>query len=154
MIIKYINTQCNDAYSAIKVATALADVYKCGVNDLPLQFAISWFEQKVRFYAPFFRGEKSDFPFSPVIFQVQIKHCANKLASLILSCPCFLYLQAVAVFLTMLSLGLKNIKLGPQLPAFLTPNVLQILSDNYGVKQVNLADHDADLKEMIARNPR
>lgn len=69
--------------------------------------------------------------------------------------PSFLpFMQAVAVFLTMLSLGLKNIKLGPQLPAFLTPNVLQILSDNYGVKQVNLADHDADLKEMIARNPR
>eukprot|EP00624_Nannochloropsis_granulata_P001023 evm.model.NODE_14657_length_24266_cov_18.389475.5 len=66
---------CNDAYGAIKVATALADVYKCGVNDLPLQYAISWFEQK-------------------------------------------------------------------------------ILSDNYGVRQVNLADHDADLKEMINRNPR
>jgi len=62
--------------------------------------------------------------------------------------------KAVAVFLTMLSLGLKNIKLGPQLPAFLTPNVLQILSDNYGVQQVNLADHDADLQELIARNPR
>lgn len=62
--------------------------------------------------------------------------------------------QAVAVFLTMLFLGLKNIKLGPQLPAFLTPNVLQILADTYGVKQVNLADHDADLKEMIARTPR
>ncbi|TFJ84678.1 hypothetical protein NSK_004142 [Nannochloropsis salina CCMP1776] len=99
--------QCNDAYSAIKVATALAEVYKCDVNDLPLQYAISWFEQK-----------------------------------------------AVAVFLTMLFLGLKNIKLGPQLPAFLTPNVLQILADTYGVKQVNLADHDADLKEMIARTPR
>jgi len=54
----------------------------------------------------------------------------------------------------MLFLGLKNIKLGPQLPAFLTPNVLQILADTYGVKQVNLADHDADLKEMIARTPR
>lgn len=60
----------------------------------------------------------------------------------------------MAVFLTMLHLGLKNIKLGPQLPAFLTPNVLQILVNTYGVQQVNLADHDADLKEMIARHPR
>ncbi len=54
----------------------------------------------------------------------------------------------------MLSLGMKNIKIGPQLPAFLTPNVLGVLVDKFGVKQVNLADHDADLKEMVARVPR
>ena len=62
--------------------------------------------------------------------------------------------KAVAVLLTMLSLGMKNIKIGPQLPAFLTPNVLGVLVDKFGVKQVNLADHDADLKEMVARVPR
>jgi len=66
--------QCNDAYSAIKVAAALADAFKCGLNDLPLSLVLSWYEQK-----------------------------------------------AVVILLTLLSLGIKNIRLGPTLPAFITP---------------------------------
>lgn len=78
--------QCNDAYSAIKIASALADAFECGINDLPLSMIISWFEQK-----------------------------------------------AVAVLLTLLYLGVKNIRLGPNLPAFVTPNVLNVLVQNYGL---------------------
>lgn len=69
--------QCNDAYSAIQVALALADAFKCGVNDLPLSLILSWYEQK-----------------------------------------------AVCILLTLLSLGVKNIRLGPTLPAFISPNVM------------------------------
>ncbi|RMF43963.1 MAG: hydroxylamine reductase, partial [Deltaproteobacteria bacterium] len=69
--------QCNDAYSAVQIALALADAFDCGVNDLPLSLVLSWYEQK-----------------------------------------------AVAILLTLLHLGIKNIKLGPSLPAFITPNVL------------------------------
>ncbi|RDA73843.1 hydroxylamine reductase, partial [Hafnia paralvei] len=68
--------QCNDAYSAIKIALALAEAFNCGVNDLPLSIILSWYEQK-----------------------------------------------AVCILLTLLSLGIKNIKIGPSLPAFLSPNV-------------------------------
>ena len=88
--------QCNDAYGAIRVASALASEFKCGVNDLPLTLVISWFEQK-----------------------------------------------AVAVFLTLLSLGIKNIACGPRIPEFFTPNVLKLLVDTYGVK-IAVGDGTAD----------
>ena len=81
--------QCNDAYSAIKIAVALADAFKCGVNDLPLSMILSWYEQK-----------------------------------------------AVAILLTLLHLGIKDIRLGPSLPAFVTPAVLQVLVDNFAIKPV------------------
>ncbi|REJ67053.1 MAG: hydroxylamine reductase [Planctomycetota bacterium] len=81
--------QCNDAYGAIKVATALADAFECGVNELPLTLVISWFEQK-----------------------------------------------AVAVLLTLLHLGVSGIRLGPAPPAFITPNVFQILQDKFDLKLI------------------
>ncbi len=92
--------QCNDAYSAIKVAVALADVFRCGVNDLPLSLVLSWYEQK-----------------------------------------------AVCILLTLLYLGIKNIRLGPTLPAFVSPNVLKFLVDNYAVAPVTTPD--ADLKAIL-----
>jgi hydroxylamine reductase len=92
--------QCNDAFSAISVAAALAGVFKTDVNKLPLSFAISWFEQK-----------------------------------------------AVAVFLTLLHLNLKNIRLGPRLPAFATPNMVKILVENYGVAPIG--DVQTDMKNMM-----
>ena len=92
--------QCNDAYSAIKVAVALADVFQCGVNDLPLSLVLSWYEQK-----------------------------------------------AVCILLTLLYLGIKNIRLGPTLPAFVSPNVLQFLVDNYAVAPVTTPE--ADLKAIL-----
>jgi hydroxylamine reductase len=92
--------QCNDAYSAIKVAVALADVFGCGVNDLPLSLVLSWYEQK-----------------------------------------------AVCILLTLLYLGIKNIRLGPTLPAFVSPNVLQFLVDNYAVAPVTTPE--ADLKAIL-----
>lgn len=79
--------QCNDSYSAIQIALALADAFDCGVNDLPLSLFVSWFEQK-----------------------------------------------AAAVLLTLLSLGIRNIRLGPTLPAFLTPAVVDILVDKFALK--------------------
>ncbi len=87
--------QCNDAYSAIQVAVALAKVFECGVNDLPLSFILSWFEQK-----------------------------------------------AVAILLTLLHLDVKNIRLGPTLPAFVTPNVLKVLVDTFGIKPITTVDED------------
>jgi hydroxylamine reductase len=87
--------QCNDSYSAIKIATALAEAFECGVNDLPLSLIISWFEQK-----------------------------------------------AAAVLLTLLALGIKNIRLGPTLPAFLTPNLVQVLVDQFGLKPIGEAGED------------
>jgi len=87
--------QCNDAYSAIQVAVALAKAFDCGVNDLPLSLIISWYEQK-----------------------------------------------AVAILLTLLALGIKNIRLGPSLPAFLTPNVLNYLVANYDIKPITTPDED------------
>ena len=78
--------QCNDAYSAIKVAVALADAFGCGVNDLPLSMILSWYEQK-----------------------------------------------AVCILLTLLHLGIKNIKLGPTLPAFLSKNVLNYLVEHFAI---------------------
>ncbi|HEY5673878.1 MAG TPA: hydroxylamine reductase, partial [Malonomonas sp.] len=92
--------QCNDAYSAIQVALALADAFECGVNDLPLSLVLSWYEQK-----------------------------------------------AVAILLTLLHLGIKNIKLGPTLPAFITPNVLNFLVENFNIGPITTAE--ADLKEIL-----
>lgn len=87
--------QCNDSYSAIKVASALANVFQCGVNDLPLSLMVSWFEQK-----------------------------------------------AVAVLLTLLSLGIRGIRLGPSLPAFLTPTLLQALSEKFDLRTVTTPESD------------
>ena len=87
--------QCNDAYSAVKVAVALADVFGVGVNDLPLSIVCSWYEQK-----------------------------------------------AVAILLTLLHLGIKNIRLGPTLPAFITPNVLDVLVKNFNIMPITTAEKD------------
>ena len=92
--------QCNDAYSAIQVAVALAKAFGVGVNDLPLSMILSWYEQK-----------------------------------------------AVAILLTLLALGIKNIRLGPSLPAFTSPNVLDVLVKNYGIKPITTPD--ADLKDIL-----
>lgn len=89
--------QCNDTYSALKIALALAEAFECGVNDLPLSLIISWFEQK-----------------------------------------------AAAVLLTLLSLGITNIHLGPTLPAFLTPNLLNVLVDKFQLTPVGEAQEDLD----------
>jgi len=92
--------QCNDAYSAVKIALALADAFKCGVNDLPLSLVLSWYEQK-----------------------------------------------AVCILITLLSLGVKNIRIGPSLPAFTSPNVLKVLVEKFGVKPITTPD--ADLKAIL-----
>ena len=92
--------QCNDAYSAIKVAVALAGAFECGVNDLPLSMILSWFEQK-----------------------------------------------AVAILLTLLHLGIQNIHLGPSLPAFVTPAVLDVLVENFAIKPTG--DAEEDLKAIL-----
>jgi len=95
--------QCNDCYSGIKIAIAMAEAFKCGVNDLPLSFVVSWYEQK-----------------------------------------------AVAILLTLLHLGVKNIRLGPSLPAFVSPNVLKVLVDKFNIKPIG--DVDKDLAEMLKGN--
>ncbi|MCL2760212.1 MAG: hydroxylamine reductase [Desulfuromonadales bacterium] len=92
--------QCNDSYSAVEIALALANAFGCGVNDLPLSFILSWYEQK-----------------------------------------------AVVVLLTLLHLGIKNIKLGPSLPAFITPNVLNFLVENFNIGPITVAE--ADLKAAL-----
>jgi hydroxylamine reductase len=92
--------QCNDAYSAIQIAVALAGAFGVGVNDLPLSLILSWYEQK-----------------------------------------------AVAILLTLLYLGIKNIRLGPSLPAFVTPNVLDVLVKNFDIKPITTPD--ADLKAIL-----
>jgi len=92
--------QCNDAYSAVRIALALADAFKCGINDLPLAMIITWYEQK-----------------------------------------------AVADLLALLSLGVKGIYLGPTLPAFLSPNVLQFLVDTFDIKPISTPE--ADLKQIL-----
>lgn len=94
--------QCNDAYSAIKVATELAKAFKCEVNDLPLSLVLSWYEQK-----------------------------------------------AVCILLTLLYLGIKNIKLGPTLPAFVSENVLNILVDKFGIKPITTPEED--LNEILSK---
>ena len=87
--------QCNDAYSAIKVAIALAEAFECSVNELPLSMVLSWYEQK-----------------------------------------------AVCILLTLLHLGIKNIRLGPTLPAFISPNVLQVLVEKYGIAPITTPEED------------
>lgn len=91
--------QCNDAYGAIRVAVSLAEAFCCTVNELPLSFVLSWYEQK-----------------------------------------------AVCILLTLLHLGIKNIRLGPSLPAFLSPNILQFLVENYGIAPITTPEED--LREL------
>lgn len=92
--------QCNDAYSAIQVALALANAFHCGVNELPLTLVLSWYEQK-----------------------------------------------AVCILLTLLALGIKNIHLGPTLPAFLSPNVLHVLVEKFDIKPITTPE--ADLQSIL-----
>ena len=87
--------QCNDAYSAIQVAVALAKAFNCDVNELPLSIVLSWYEQK-----------------------------------------------AVCVLLTLLSLGIKNIRLGPTLPAFVSPNILKYLVANFNIAPTTTPEED------------
>ena len=87
--------QCNDAYSAVQIAVALANAFGVGVNDLPLSIICSWYEQK-----------------------------------------------AVAILLSLLYLGIQDIRLGPSLPAFVTPNVLDVLVKNYNIKPISTPDED------------
>ncbi len=87
--------QCNDSYSAVKIALALADAFDCAVNDLPLSLILSWFEQK-----------------------------------------------AVAILLTLLHLGVKDIRLGPTLPAFITPDVLNVLVEKFDIKPIGEVKDD------------
>jgi hydroxylamine reductase len=87
--------QCNDAYSAIQIAVALAKAFGCGVNDLPLSLVLSWYEQK-----------------------------------------------AVAILLTLLHLGIRNIRLGPSLPAFVSPAVLRVLVEKFNLMPITTAERD------------
>ena len=87
--------QCNDAYSAVKIAQALASAFNIGVNDLPLSFVLSWYEQK-----------------------------------------------AVAILLSLLYLGIKDIRIGPSLPAFITPNILKVLVDKFNIMPIKTPDED------------
>ena len=92
--------QCNDAYSAIKVAIALAEAFECDVNELPLSMVLSWYEQK-----------------------------------------------AVCILLTLLYLGIKNIHIGPTLPAFISPNVLNFLVENDGLSPIGTPEED--IKKLL-----
>jgi len=87
--------QCNDAFSAIQVAVALAGAFNCSVNELPLTLVLSWYEQK-----------------------------------------------AVCILLTLLALGIKNIYIGPSLPAFLSSNVLGVLVERFGLKPISTPEED------------
>jgi len=87
--------QCNDAYSAVQIAVALAGAFECEVNDLPLSFILSWYEQK-----------------------------------------------ACAILLTLLYLGIKDIRLGPTLPAFITSNILNVLVDKFNIMPISTPDED------------
>jgi hydroxylamine reductase len=87
--------QCNDAYSAVKIAMALADAFKVGVNDLPLSMVLSWYEQK-----------------------------------------------AVAILLSLLYLGIKDIRIGPSLPAFITPGILNVLVEKFNIMPIKTPDED------------
>jgi len=87
--------QCNDAYSAVRIAAALADVFKTDVNGLPLSLILSWYEQK-----------------------------------------------AVCILLTLLYLGIKNIRLGPSLPAFIGPEALRVLTEKFAIKPIGTAEED------------
>jgi len=92
--------QCNDAYSAIKVAVALSEAFNCSVNELPLTLVLSWYEQK-----------------------------------------------AVCILLTLLALGIKNIYIGPSLPAFISPNILNFLVENFSLTPISTPE--ADLKKIL-----
>jgi hydroxylamine reductase len=92
--------QCNDAYSAVQIALALAQAFEVGVNDLPLSLVLSWYEQK-----------------------------------------------AVAILLTLLHLGIRDIRLGPSLPAFVSPNVLQVLVDQFHIQPITTPA--ADLQAIL-----
>jgi len=87
--------QCNDAYSAVQIASALANAFECGVNDLPLSMILSWYEQK-----------------------------------------------ACAILLSLLYLGIKDIRLGPSLPAFVTPNILNVLVEKFNIMPIKTPDED------------
>ncbi len=87
--------QCNDAYSAIQIALALAKAFRCDVNSLPLSLILSWYEQK-----------------------------------------------AVCILLTLLALGVKNIRIGPSLPAFISPNILTVLVEKFGLKPISTPEED------------
>jgi len=87
--------QCNDAYSAVKIAVALSEAFECGVNDLPLSMILSWYEQK-----------------------------------------------AVAILLTLLYLGIRDIRLGPSLPVFVSPNILNVLVERFNIMPVKTPDED------------
>jgi hydroxylamine reductase len=92
--------QCNDTYSAIKIAVALAGAFNCGVNDLPLSLVLSWYEQK-----------------------------------------------AVSILLTLLYLGIKNVRIGPTLPAFITPTVLGVLQEKFNLMAIS--SPEADLAAIL-----
>jgi hydroxylamine reductase len=87
--------QCNDAYSAIQIAVALANAFGCGVNDLPLSMILSWYEQK-----------------------------------------------ACAILLTLLHLGIRDIRLGPSLPAFISPNILNVLVQKFNIMAITTPEED------------
>jgi len=87
--------QCNDAHSAIQIALALSDAFGVGVNELPLSFVLSWYEQK-----------------------------------------------AVAILLSLLHLGIRNIRLGPSLPAFVTPNILDVLVEKFNIMPISTPEED------------
>jgi hydroxylamine reductase len=89
--------QCNDAYSAIRIASALAEAFDTDVNSLPLSLILSWYEQK-----------------------------------------------AVCILLTLLHLGIRNIRLGPSLPAFVTPPVLKVLVDKFAIAPISTAKQDLE----------
>ena len=97
--------QCNDSYSAIKVALALADAFNCSINDLPLTLVLSWYEQK-----------------------------------------------AVCILLTLLSLGVRNMYIGPTLPAFMSETVVKYLVENYKLNPITAPEQDMDaiLKRCIS----
>lgn len=95
--------QCNDAYSAIMVASELAKVFNCSINELPLYFILSWYEQK-----------------------------------------------AVCILLTLLSLGIENMFLGPTLPAFVSPNVLKVLQEKFKIKPITTPEED--LKTILEKS--
>jgi len=94
--------QCNDAYSAVQIALALAKAFDCGVNDLPLSLVLSWFEQK-----------------------------------------------AVAILLTLLHLGIRDIRLGPSLPAFVSPAVLNVLAEKFHIMPIGTPQ--ADLAAIMGK---
>jgi len=87
--------QCNDAYSAVKIALALGEAFNVGVNDLPLSIICSWYEQK-----------------------------------------------AVAILLSLLYLGIRNIRLGPSLPAFITPNILKVIVEKFNIMPITTPEKD------------